>query len=95
MSPLWRRLRVPVLQRRIGAPRELPRLLTAQEAADLFGVPASWMLAQARANRVPHQRLGKYVRFDPAALAQWLRDTQCGGDGNRRAQWTSPGFEDT
>jgi hypothetical protein len=34
-------------------------------ARQLLGVPYTWLLAQARAGRIPHHRLGHYVRFDP------------------------------
>ena len=39
-------------------------LLNAERAAALLSVPATWVLAEARANRVPHVRLGRYVRFE-------------------------------
>jgi excisionase family DNA binding protein len=42
------------------------RLLTAEELATRLGVPSKWPLAQARAGHIPHVRLGRYVRFDPA-----------------------------
>jgi excisionase family DNA binding protein len=47
-------------------------LLDSKEAAELLGVPASWLLAQARRDAVPHGRLGKYVRFDAADLERWI-----------------------
>lgn len=46
-------------------------LIDAQGAADLLGVPKSWVLAEARADRIPHIRLGRYVRFEPETLEQW------------------------
>ncbi len=46
-------------------------LIDAAQAADLLGVPKTWVLAEARADRIPHVRLGRYVRFDPDALEQW------------------------
>jgi excisionase family DNA binding protein len=46
-------------------------LLDAEGAAKLLGVPASWILAEARADRVPHMRLGRYVRFDADELRAW------------------------
>lgn len=52
-------------------------LLDAKDAAELLSVPESWIRAEARADRVPHVRLGRYVRFERAALEQWL-------DGRRR-----------
>jgi excisionase family DNA binding protein len=48
-------------------------LLDAKAAARLFSVPASWVLAEARADRIPHVRLGRYVRFDAAELEAWWR----------------------
>jgi hypothetical protein len=38
-------------------------LLDAAEAGRLLAVPASWVLAEARANRIPQVRLGRYVAF--------------------------------
>ncbi len=48
-------------------------LVDAHAAADLLGVPGSWVLAQARNDRIPHVRLGRYVRFDPVELEAWWR----------------------
>jgi hypothetical protein len=39
-------------------------LVDAEDAAKLLGVPATWLMNQARAGRIPHQKLGHYVRFD-------------------------------
>ncbi len=49
-------------------------LLNAQQAAELVNVPHTSLLAEARANRVPHVRLGRYVRFDPDELEHWWRE---------------------
>lgn len=48
-----------------------PALLDAKAAAAQLGVPASWVLAEARADRIPHVRLGKYVRFEAHELETW------------------------
>jgi excisionase family DNA binding protein len=48
-------------------------LLTAEQAGELLNVPPSWVLAQARSNRIPHVKLGRYVRFEAAALEDWWR----------------------
>lgn len=48
-------------------------LLDATEAARLLSVPASWVLAEARVNRIPHVRLGRYVRFSADELEAWWR----------------------
>jgi excisionase family DNA binding protein len=48
-------------------------LINAKEAAVQLGVPHTWLLAEARADRIPHVRLGKYVRFDASELEVWWR----------------------
>jgi excisionase family DNA binding protein len=59
-------------------------LLDAVGAGRLLSVPASWVLAQARADRIPHVRLGRYVRFSPDELEAWwrarVRGPQRGGE---------------
>ena len=42
---------------------EFARVVDANEAQSWTSVPAAWWLAQARAGKVPHFRLGKYVRL--------------------------------
>lgn len=59
-------------------------LLDAEGAARLLNVPASWVLAEARAGRIPHVRLGRYVRFDADELAAWWRE-------RARGPWRSRG----
>ena len=39
------------------------QLIDADSAAELLGVPKTWILAQARGDRIPHVRLGRYVRL--------------------------------
>ncbi len=57
----------------VPAAAHLSPLLDATEAGRLLSVPASWMLAEARANRIPHVRLGRYVRFSAEELEEWWR----------------------
>lgn len=45
--------------------------LNAHQVGEHLGVPHTWILAEARANRIPHVRLGKYVRFDLADIEAW------------------------
>ncbi len=47
------------------------RLLNAEQAAELLGVPKTWVLAEARADRIPHIRLGRYVRYEASELEAW------------------------
>jgi excisionase family DNA binding protein len=60
-------------------------LIDAKAAGELLGVPHTWLLAQARAGRIPHHRLGHYVRFNAHDLDRWLKDT-------RRGPATGPGI---
>lgn len=53
-------------------------LLNAEQAAELLNLPASWILAEARADRIPHCRFGRYVRFDRAELEHWARQRMRG-----------------
>jgi excisionase family DNA binding protein len=49
------------------------RLLDAAAIAELLGVPTSWVRESTRAGAVPHVRLGRYVRYDRAAVLEWVR----------------------
>jgi excisionase family DNA binding protein len=53
-----------------------PRLLTADEVAEMLRVDKSWVYSATRANRIPHIRLGRYVRYSDLAIEQWLTDIQ-------------------
>ena len=59
-------------------------LLDADQAGVLLNVPASWVLAEARARRIPHVRLGRYVRFRSHELLEWLDDRQPDSPRNNR-----------
>jgi excisionase family DNA binding protein len=48
-------------------------LLTYQAAAERLGCPVGTVYALVSQQRIPHVRLGRrFIRFDPAALDQWL-----------------------
>jgi excisionase family DNA binding protein len=47
-------------------------LLTAEEVAALLRVTPAWVYAETRRNRIPHVRLGRYVRYRADALAEWM-----------------------
>lgn len=59
-------------------------LLDAAGAAELLSVPKTWLLTEARADRVPHVRLGKYVRFDADELTEWVETTRRRGPRPRK-----------
>lgn len=45
--------------------RDSYALVSAEAIGELFDIDSTWFLSRARENRVPHIRVGKYVRFDP------------------------------
>lgn len=49
---------------------EHPSLIDAKAASEILAVPASWLLSRARTGRIPHHRLGHYVRFSTEDLQQ-------------------------
>jgi excisionase family DNA binding protein len=59
-------------------------LLNAKQAGELLNVPATWVVDEARRDRIPHVRLGRYVRFDREALLDWRERRQRGPVGRRR-----------
>jgi excisionase family DNA binding protein len=47
-------------------------LVTAQEVAELLGVPASWVYEQSRRGKIPTVTLGRYRRYRVEAIEQWV-----------------------
>ena len=43
---------------------ESDRIVDAEGASALTGVPATWFESQARCGAIPHLRFGKYLRFN-------------------------------
>lgn len=50
----------------------LPRLLTAKEVSSATGIPLARIYQMAREGQMPVIRLGRAMRFDPAAVSEWL-----------------------
>ncbi|HXZ32580.1 MAG TPA: helix-turn-helix domain-containing protein [Terriglobales bacterium] len=51
-------------------------LMTVAEIAGFLKVPVSWVYERTRRrgiDKLPHVRLGKYLRFDPAEIRGWLQ----------------------
>jgi excisionase family DNA binding protein len=51
-------------------------LLTAEEVAALLQVTCAWVYAETRQRRIPHLRLGRYVRYRRSALEKWMSDVE-------------------
>ena len=59
-----------------------PKLLyTTQEAAELCGVPSTWLASAARTGKVKCRRLGSYVRFTLDDLKEFIE--QAGKESER------------
>jgi hypothetical protein len=68
-------------------PRAAHALVDTARAADVLGIPESWLAARARNGETPCRRLGKYVRFDLRRAARV--DRRDDGIRPRRGSWTS------
>lgn len=47
-------------------------VLDIDEAAALLRISRDTLYAEVGANRIPHRRLGKLIRFSRTALVRWL-----------------------
>lgn len=60
---------------------EAEPLLTVREVAALLRVPTSWVYERTRrrgSERLPHIKMGKYLRFRAAEIQQYLGTLRCG-----------------
>lgn len=51
----------------------MQRALTAAELAAILAISPITVYKMAKAGRLPSLRIGTAVRFDPRAIAEWLR----------------------
>jgi len=58
-------------------------LLTADEVAELLGVPKTWVYEQSRAGRIPTVTLGRYRRYRREAIEQWVERLEAPARGAR------------
>jgi predicted DNA-binding transcriptional regulator AlpA len=47
-------------------------LMDAKEVAALLGVEVTWVREQSRADRIPTVHLGRYRRYRPQAIREWI-----------------------
>lgn len=52
-------------------------LLTPEQLSERWSVPKTHVYRLAREGRIPSVRLGKYVRFTPAAIEAFEREGGC------------------
>lgn len=49
-------------------------LMSVDEAADYLGYVKETLYNKASRNEVPHVKVGKFLRFDPDELDEWIAD---------------------
>jgi excisionase family DNA binding protein len=54
--------------------------MVASEVADLLQVTTAWVYAETRRGRLPHVRLGRYVRYRREAIQAWLVAQETGSE---------------
>lgn len=54
------------------------RLLEADDVAAILGMTTDWVYREVRAKRLPHIRLGRYVRFRRESINAWLEACERG-----------------
>ena len=52
--------------------KEKQVLMTPDEVADVLRVARKTVVTMAREGRIPHIRMGRLYRFDPAEINRWL-----------------------
>lgn len=57
------------------------KLLEAEDVAEMLGMSKDWIYGEVRADRIPHVRLGRYVRFREEAIEDWIRSCERGKIG--------------
>lgn len=60
------------------------RLLTASEVAELLSVPERWVREHTRSDLIPHVQLGRYIRYRPERVRDWLDEQERGGAAWRK-----------
>lgn len=54
------------------------RLWSVKEVAAFLGVPVSWVYSHVADKSLPHHKIGRYVRFNAAEIATWVRASHRG-----------------
>jgi excisionase family DNA binding protein len=57
-------------------PERTGTLLTADELAEILGVPTGWIYRQSRAGAIPTVKLGRYYRYRLEAIERWIVDRE-------------------
>lgn len=65
----------------MDGPDAVPQLLTMDELAERLGVTRRHVRRLVAERRVPFVRVGRFIRFDPAAVTAWLDRARVGALG--------------
>ena len=49
-----------------------------EDVAEILQVDKSWVYAAARRDAIPHVKVGRYIRFERTALADWIAGQRVG-----------------
>lgn len=60
----------------------LERLLTVEDVVELFRLKKSYLYALTSENRIPHYKIGGFVRFRQSELEAWLTGKAQGNGRN-------------
>lgn len=56
-----------------GAALTEERYWNVKDFARVFGVSRTWVYDQVALGRIPHNRMGGLIRFNPAAIRAWMK----------------------
>lgn len=52
------------------------KLISVDEVAELLNCPRSWVYERTRCGKIPCYNLGRYVRFNPKEIEEWIKREQ-------------------
>ncbi len=59
-------------------------LVGIDKIEEITGLPRSWLYSASAAGRVPHYKIGKYLKFSPSEVQRWLESHRRGDGQNKR-----------
>lgn len=67
--------------------KELHKLLDAAGLAEYLGVKEGYVRQLVQQRRIPFVQWGRYVRFDPTAVASWIESVTVQPQQPRQGWW--------
>jgi excisionase family DNA binding protein len=53
--------------------QNMKSLVNIHQMASILGLPVSWLYRRTCEGKMPHYKLGKYVRFDPDEVMSFVK----------------------